>query len=143
MTKKEYNLFKSAQKTAKENNLTITKDWNNSNILFDFTLLNDMKITDFEKNCIINDALKHVCASNKEQFYIHEIDNFTVCEGIAYYTCHKVYNVSGKHLYNIMQLNNIKHKHGERKTVYEQYYNVTETVKNNGYYVPSYDYEIA
>ena len=69
MKVKEYKLFKSAQKTAKQNNLIISdNNISNGKVLFDFTALDSMIISDIEKEIIKNDALKNVCSFSKESF---------------------------------------------------------------------------
>jgi hypothetical protein len=140
---KEYALSKSAQKTAKENNLIFIKDHYNNNVIFDFTVLEELDIAETEKEYIKADAISIISAGHKEQMYTKVINNFVACDGIAYYNCHRVYNTSGKRLYVIMQLASIKHIHGERKTVFDPYYNNTETIIKSGYDEPYQDYEIA
>ena len=140
---KEYKVFKSAQKTAKQNNLIISdNNISNGKVLFDFTALNSIIISDIEKEIIKNDALRNVCAFSKESFYGAEIDNFTNCIGIAEYYAHAVYNKTGKRLYVIMQLVKIQHTHNERKSVYDAWES-TKTEYSDGYKPPVFDVEVA
>ena len=95
---KEYKLYKTAKKTAKENNLEYVDSFETGkrNILFDFSLLdNTDKLTDEEKQYIREHALRNLHASDCEQFYGKEFDDFTVCNGRALYYPHKVYDEHG------------------------------------------------
>lgn len=121
---KQYKLFKTVKKTAKENNLLIAE--NNlatTKTLFDFSELDNINLEEWEKDVIKNDALKNVCSFNKESFYGAEYDLFKSCIGKALYIPHKVFSKEGKHLYNIMQFASIIHTHSERNSVYDEYGN--------------------
>lgn len=140
---KEYRLFKTISKTMKENNLVMAENnISSSKVLFDFSALDSMTISDIEKEIIKNDALKNVCAYNIESFYGAEIDNFTSCMGIAYYYKHAVYNTSGRRLYVIMQLAKVRHTHTERASIYDNWKN-TEYKYSDYYTEPVFDLEIA
>lgn len=124
---KEYKLYKTAKKTAKENNLEYVDSFETGkrNILFDFSLLdNTDKLTNEEKQYIREHALRNLHASDCEQFYGKEFDNFTVCNGRALYYPHKVYDEHGcERRYVIMQLAKIIHAKAARliqKKGYEQ-----------------------
>lgn len=140
---KEYNLFKTVKKAAKENNLIIAE--NNlatTKTLFDFSELDNVDIQEWEKDVIKTDALKNVCSFNKESFYGAEYDNYTSCIGRALFFSHKVYEKkSGKHLYNVMQFVMINHTHSERKSVYDSWKN-TNTEYKSLYSIPMDDIEI-
>lgn len=143
MKVKEYKLYKSVQKTAKENHLILSdNNISSGKVLFDFSALDSLIVSDIEKGIIINDALKNVCAFSKESFYGAEIDNFTTCIGIAKYYAHPVYSVSGKRLYIIMQLAKVQHTHTERKSMYDAWEN-TKTEYSDGYMQPVFDLEVA
>ena len=140
---KEYNLFKTVKKTAKENNLVIAE--NNiatTKTLFDFSELDNIDIQEWEKDVIKADALKNVCSFNKESFYGAEYDNYTSCIGMALFVPHKIFEKkSGKHLYNIMQFVKINHTHSERKSVYDSLENTNVKYKSL-YSLPIDDIEI-
>lgn len=142
---KEYKLYKTAKKTAKENDLEYVDsiETGKGNILFDFSLLDNAdELTDDEKQYIRDHALRHVCASNCEQFYGKEFDNFTVCDGKALYYPYKVYDENGcKRRYVIMQLAKITHTRGIRKNIYDNY-ETTEIELDSGYTEPASDYEV-
>lgn len=142
---KEYKLYKTAKKTAKENNLEYVNsiETGKRNILFDFSLLDNAdELTDDEKQYIRDHALRYVYASNCEQFYGKEFDDFTVCDGRALYYPHKVYDEHGcERRYVIMQLAKIVHTRGTRNSVYDDY-ETTEIKLDSGYTEPVSDYEV-
>lgn len=142
---KEYKLYKTAKKTAKENDLEYVDsiETGKRNILFDFSLLdNTDELTDDEKQCIRDHALRYVYASNCEQFYGKEVDDFTYCDGRALYYPHKVYDEHGcERRYVIMQLAKIVYTRGTRKSVYDDY-RTTEIKLDSGYAEPVSDYEV-
>ena len=118
---KEYKISKTAAKTAKENNLVIADSYEKEKRLLDFSLLEDMEISDEEKE-VIKKYAQSVSAAYKESFYGETFDNFHACNGIALYKPYKVYNSStGKRLYVIYQLVAIKHYSSHRQSVYDEY----------------------
>lgn len=142
MLVKEYNLHKTAKKTATENNLIIADGiYNNKKRLFDFTLLNDIIISDQEKEVIKADALKNVTAADKTSFYTKVFDNFTACNGNVLYYVHRVFSKDGRHLYNIFQLAKVEHITKERKSVYENYF-ATTIEASDDYTMPIEDIEL-
>lgn len=142
---KEYKLYKTAKKTAKENNLEYVDSFEtgNRNILFDFSLLDSTdELMDYEKRYIKNHALRHIDAVWNEQFYGKEYDNFTYCDGRALYYPHKVYDEHGcERRYVIMQLAKIIHTRRTRNSVYDEY-DSTEIKIDSGYTEPVSDYEV-
>lgn len=142
MKTKKYKLFKTAKKTAKENNLILSKDFFNNNVLFDFSLLDTCyNIPDNDKKAIINSALKNVYASNKIDYYGNELDNFYNYDGMSLYNAHRVYNTHGQRLYVIMELKNLRHRMNERKSIYENY-RCTMIEASSGTCEPLNDYEL-
>lgn len=118
-----YKFFKSAEKTARENGLI-----QSGKNLFDFSLLENMEISDAEKEYIKEHALINVNVAFPDQMYTKELDTYTCCNGEAIYYMYPVYSDGGcRHLYNVLKLYYIKHAHGSRKSVYDKYYHVTET----------------
>lgn len=139
---KEYKLYKSAAKTMKENGLTEGKGLYNTKTLIDFSELKNIDfLIEEEREIIKQDAIKNVCAYNRESYYGKEIYSFTSCIGIAGYYIHRVYRKDGKHLYNIMQLGKIVHTHTERKSVYDTNESVRYEWKSD-YSQPLNDYEL-
>lgn len=137
--------YPKAKNTAKENSLEYVDSFETGkrNILFDFSLLdNTDKLTDEEKQYIREHALRNLHASDCEQFYGKEFDNFTVCNGRALYYQHKIYDENGcERRYVIMQLAKIIHTRGTQKSVYDDY-ETTEIKLDSGYTEPVRDYEI-
>lgn len=140
---KEYKTSKTAKKTALENNLILADAITNKvKRLFDFSLLNDIIISDIEKEVIKEDAIKNITASNKISFYGKLLDNFTACDGKAKYYLHRIYSKDGKHLYDIYQLAKIEHYSKERRSVYDKNYDVTTYEVTDGYIMPVKDIEL-
>lgn len=138
MNVKEYKIFKTAAKTAKENSLAF-KDKEN---LFDFSLLNSMEISEREKEYIKTHDIRCVSAAFKESFYGTEFDNFSACIGKALYHVQKVYSQkSGKLIYRIFTLSKIEHNTQERTNVWDNY-TVTTYRDSDGYMEPIEDIEI-
>lgn len=139
MKVKEYKIFKTAAKTAKENNL-VFKDKEN---IFDFSLLDAMEITDQEKEYIKEHDIKYVSAAFKESFYGTEFNNFSACIGKSLYHVQKVFSeTSGKIRYRIFTLARIEHNTQKRNCVYDEY-KVTTYRESNGYDESILDIEIA
>ena len=139
MKVKEYKIFKTAAKTAKENNLVL-KDKEN---IFDFSLLDSMEISDCEKEYIKEHDINYVSAAFKESFYGTEFDNFSACIGRSLYHVQKVFSATtGKIRYRIFTLAKIEHNTQERIHVWDEYTTTTYR-KSNGYSEPIFDIEIA
>lgn len=139
MQVKEYKTFKTAVKTAKENNI-VYKDKEN---LFDFSLLDSLEISDHEKEYIKNHDMKCISGAFKESFYGIEFDNFSACIGKALYHVQKVFSkTNGKLLYRIFTLTKIEHNTQERIHAWDQY-TVTTHRASDGYMEAIEDIEIA
>lgn len=118
---KEYKISKTAAKTAKENNLVIADSYEKEKRLLDFSLLEDLEISDEEKE-VIKKYAQSVSVAYKKSFYGESFDNFHTCNGTALYKPYKVYNNStGKRLYVIYRLVAIKHYSSHRQSVYDEY----------------------
>ena len=128
MRVKQYELFKTASKSAAENNLIIAEKKTSKDTyrLFDFSELDMLYgVPNEEKEIIKKSALDHVCCAFKEDYYGKEIDNFTACDGISKFHCHRVYSESGKLLYRIFQLVALNHRELKRKSVYDNFHCIT------------------
>lgn len=142
MAIKEYKVSKSAAKTAKENNLEILNGYSNEKFLFDFSLLDSLQVEEWEKE-IIRDQAKNVTVGNRESYYGGKLDNFSDCMGRCLYYPHKVYSEkTGKRLFVIFQLAKIDHNSMHRKSIYDQFSDVTNYRLDCGYYEPLIDVEI-
>ncbi len=116
---KEYKIFRSPAKTAKENGLILADGiGNNHKRLFDFTLLDEAKISEEEKKVIKDWALKDISASYLVSYYAKKFNNFYACEGNARYMMQRVFARDGKRLYNIFCLDFINHNMISRKSIY-------------------------
>lgn len=123
---KEYKLFKTAKKTAKENGLVLADNQR----IFDFSALEDMEISREEKQAIKETALKTVTASFNTAYCITRLDNFHFIDGYVDYSVYRVYDTHGKRLYCIFEAANIHHTSGKRNCVWDEYeYN---TIDNKG-----------
>lgn len=117
----KYKIFKTAEKTAKENNLIMY----DKERLFDFSLLDKLDITEEEKNSIKEHSLKYVLPYSRDVFYETKFNNFSVCSGIGIYRMQRVYSTNGKIRYRIFKLAKIKHTHYERTCVWKEYETTT------------------
>ena len=130
MTIKEYNLQKTAKKTATVNNLLFV-DGNgltNHKLLFDFSFLDTLEISENEKDAIKEEAVKHCSVANRTAFIFYNADKWTVCDAIAGFNYHRVYNSNTwKLAYVILELKHVKYYHAERCSVYDKFY--TENIK--------------
>ena len=143
---KNYQLFKTAKKTATVNNLVIAEKATNKEItrLFDFSLINDeYALNEVEREVIKNDALSHITGKAFNISYFgKEFDSFSYCDGVATYNVHNVYNKdTGKLLYRILEVAEIVNKRGTRKSIYDSY-TVSVSIAHRVYSQPLNDYEI-
>jgi hypothetical protein len=136
---KEYKTFKTKKKTAKENNLIISPV--DDRYLYDFSLLDDLLVSDEEKEIIKRQLLKYTSSVYDVDFYSGDIDNFNTFCGKTLFYNHKVYSVDGRFLYRICQLAKIEHCQGKRKSVYDEYDKTVYQI-DSGYSEPSFDIEI-
>lgn len=123
---KEYKLFKTAKKTAKENGLVYA----DNKRIFDFSLLEELDIPEEEKQVMKDAALKTVTAGSKTAYAIKKLDNFHFIDGYVDYSVYKVYS-HGKRLYCIFEATNVHNTSGNRKCVWDEY--DYKTIDNKGY----------
>lgn len=147
MKVKEYKLWKTAEKTAKENNLIYVNGnrMSDGKILFDFSFLETLGIPKNEIEAIRDEATKNCSAADRTAFVFYNADDWTTCDAIVDFNVHKVYNEkSGKLLYKIMNVKHIKYTHAERKSIYDRYYteNVRKLDEDSRTDSPMNDYEI-
>lgn len=117
---KEYKLFKTAKKTAKENGLVVEDGIvSKEKRVFDFSLLDKINIPDIEKEVIQERAIKTVSASSRTAYHQHQFSNFYWCGGHVDYAIHRVYSIDGRRLYCIFQIVRIHHYNANRNTVWE------------------------
>lgn len=118
---KEYKIFKTAKKTAKENGLVFADGTRLSKEkrVFDFSLLDTMKIPDTEKIVIQECAIKMVSASSRTAYHQHQFNSFYWCGGYVDYAIHRIYSSDGRRLFCIFQIAKIHHYNAHRKNVWE------------------------
>ena len=126
MNVKEYKVFRSINKTTKENNL-IAFD---NKRLFDLSLLDTLNISEKEKDLIVND-IKHIFNSNLTSFYGTIFDDFYACNGIAEYHKHRIFSEQGTHLYTIFELYSVKNYSKTCKSIYDTFYDVKAYLMHN------------
>ncbi|MCI8506930.1 MAG: hypothetical protein HFI67_12200 [Lachnospiraceae bacterium] len=126
----KYKLFNTASKTAKENNLILSRDKDKK--MFDFSLLDTIKISEEEKEIIKKYALKYVDPAFKKSMYGEVFSYLHNCNGIALYHIQKVFSKNtGRRLYSIFILTKIKHYTNRRKSIYEECYDSVEYKADN------------
>lgn len=116
--------YKTAQKTAKANNWTLADPAYGCKVrrVFDFSLLDTVDgMDDGSKKVIRDAALQAVSAGNRESFYGHAYDSFTVMSGSALYAFHGVYDAHGRRLYDVFHLARVRHFVDTRKSVYDDF----------------------
>ena len=115
---KDYKLFKTAKKTAKENGLVYA----DNKRIFDFSLLEELDIPEEEKQVMKDAALKTVTAGSKTAYAIKKLDNFHFIDGYVDYSVNKVFTDNGcKRLYCIFEAANVHHTSGNRKCVWDEF----------------------
>lgn len=123
---KEYKLFKTAKKTAKENGLVFADNQR----IFDFSSLDVMEIQEEEKQVMKEIAIERVTATFNTAYHVTQFDNFHFIDGYIDYSIFRVYDSHGKRLYCIFEAANIRHISGRRKCVWDEY--DYETIDNKG-----------
>lgn len=143
MRVKEYKIFKTAKKTAKENNLIISNMDNK--ILFDYTELNEnLALSEIEKKHIKENSLEFLSIKNfneYECFYGCDYDNFTAFDGIATFYCYRVYDIHGQLRYRIYQFVGLIHNRYHRRSIYDNFIN-SKVIAMPIYIMPVNDIEI-
>ena len=124
---KDYKLFKTAKKTARENGLVFADNQR----IFDFSALDELNIPEEEKRAMKDAALQNVTAGNKTAFTIKQFSNFHFIDGYVDYSVYKVLADNGcKRIYCIFEASYIHHTSGTRKCVWDEY--ECKTIDNKG-----------
>lgn len=147
ITVKEYDLQKTARKTADANNLIFMNGNNVSDnkLLFDFSFLDTLDIPESEKEAIKKEATNHCSAANRTAFVFYNADDWTTCNVVVDFNYHRVYNSkTWKMLYAIMEVKHVKYYHAERINTYDRYYteNVREFEEDSHTVSPMNDVEL-
>lgn len=142
---KEYNLHKTVKKTATENNLILADALINNKVkrLFDFSLLNDIPTYDWIKENIQEDAINNISPANKTSFIGTQYNHYLAYDGVAEYYVHRVYDKTGKRLYDIFQLAKVNIHEYKRQEIYGKLQSEGILEAGCGYYPPMDDIEIA
>lgn len=118
MNVKQYKLFKTEQKTVRENGLVVKE----RKRLYDMSLVDEIpELNQMEKDIIKEDLVRyHITWENMDVFTVRT-DNFTSYNGYTKWAVHKVFNKDGKQLYFIIQLIGIKLYKQERHSSFEHF----------------------
>lgn len=142
----KYNLFKTAKKTAKENNLieAVSRYYDGNNLFYDFSLFEELKMSDDEKQAIISDTMEHHAISWYSQPLptICNLDRFTGFYGQITTAAHRVYKSDGRRIMVIIEIIAVNLEKQSRRDVWSEYKTeATYTAKRSGFI--GEDYEIA
>lgn len=138
---KEYKLFKTVKKTAKENNLFPVQY--GTNILTDVSILTDIPIDPDYRDIIIQNIQKYHIFHDRMAVFIVLYDKFTNFEIRATFANHNVYDAkTGKKLYTITQITNVKITEIKYKNIWKDDREITEYIQKTFYHEPVNDIEI-
>ena len=127
---KQYELRKTAKKTAEVNELLLVEGnaMSDKKMLFDFSFLDTLDILEDEKEAIKKEAIKNCCSVNRIAFVFYNADKWTMFHAVVDFNCHRVYNSKTWNLsYVILEVKHVISTHAERKSAYDKYY--TENIK--------------
>ena len=133
---KKYKLFATPTKTAKENNLLITKDFSmKTTKLFDLTLLEELSkesiLCERVKESIIQEVLKNISPANKISYTGDVYDNFSAYNCEIKFKKQQVYsNTKGKTVYFIFTVSSIIFREYTRSMIYNDL-KLTETIEKS------------
>lgn len=116
-----------AKETAEKNNLVFKDESKDERSIFDFSLLDNIKISEREKEYIKSHDMYKVREHIKTTLcmYNTRLNDFLSCNGSTFYYAQKVYCKSTGKIYKIYTLVKIEH-HTQKRIDYESRY--TETV---------------
>lgn len=119
----EYKLFDSIAKTARKNNLY--RSGSNKKILLDLSLIDEMDVSEEEKEKLRTHCIKRVCTVMSDfDFYMSEIDHFHMITAKLFYKRISVISPDGcKIAYHIMRLCKIDGSEAARRDVWADYVN--------------------
>lgn len=121
MERKEYKLFKTKKKIAKENNLVPAKK--DPDIFYDFSLLDTINFKeDYEREMLQNDIIHYTEISwySEPMPTIIIYDNFTCYVGQIRTAYRRIYNKSGKRIMVIVELTKVHIEKQTRPDVWTQ-----------------------
>ncbi len=143
--KKEYKLAKTKGKFAKLNNLTPaeSKYYSGNDLYYDFSLLDNIKFIDDDREIITKDFMEHHAVAWFEQPLptIYPYGKWIDYTGQIRTAPHRVYKADGKRMCVVIEITGIKIERRTRKDVWSEY-DIVEAVyeaKNGNY---EYDIEL-
>lgn len=138
---KEYKLYKTVKKTAKENNLFPVQY--GTNILADVSILADIPIDPNHRDAIIQNIQKYHIFHDRMAVFIVLYDKFTDYEIRAAFANHSVYDAkTGKKLYTITQITNVKVTQITYRNIWKDDRTITEYIQKTRYHEHVNDIEI-
>ncbi len=120
---KEYNLFPTAKKTAKANNLTECTGYRSGEVFYDFSLFDKVESLDEEDRRLLeNDLMEHHSISwyDKPMPTIIIANDFVHLVGQVDTAYQKIYNRQGKRIMIIVEVTRLHIEKKVRKHLYEQ-----------------------
>lgn len=119
----EYKLFDSIAKTTRMNNFY--RSGSNKKILLDLSLIDNMDVSEEEKEKLRTHCIKRVCTVISDfDFYMSEIDYFHMISAKLFYKRITVISPDGcKKAYHIMRLCKIDGSEAARRDVWADYKN--------------------
>ena len=144
---KEFILKKTAKATANANNLIQCPYGLNTDIYYDFSLLDTIQFDyDYEKEMLEQDIMKyHSCA-----WYTQPLptlimwNNFTTYHGQVQVNVDRVFKANGKRMMVIVEVCKLKITRDTRPNIYEQYYTTErEYTADSGYRQRAMDLEVS
>lgn len=123
---KQYNLFKTAKKTAKENGLTtaVSRYTATDNLYYDFSLLDTIQgLSADDREAIEADTMNHHAVSWYSQPMPTIIlqDNFTHFIGQIQTAPHRIYKKDGRRIMVIIEITGVKIEKQRRTSVYNEF----------------------
>ena len=142
----KYSLYKTAKKTAKENNLipAVSKYYGGNDLFYDFSILDNAGLKEEEKAAIIAETMQHHAVSWYDQPLplILKVDNFTYYCGQIKTAPHRVFKADGRRLMVIIEITAAQIEKQTRHDIWSELKTVeTFTAKTAGHI--DEDYEIA
>lgn len=125
-----YSYYKTAKKTAEENNMFMINGnvHSNHSMLFDFSFIDGLDIPSREKELIKQESIKNCSICNRTAFVIEFPDNFTHLSCYVDFLHQKVFNAKTYKLqYVVLKAVHIKYSHAERNSTYDQFYNLNRS----------------
>lgn len=142
----KYTLYKTAKKTAKENNLipAVSKYYSGTDLFYDFSILDDTGLQPDEKDAIIAETMNHHAVSWYEQPLplLMSTDNFTHYAGQIRTAPHRVYKKDGRRVMVIIEITAAKIEKQCRRDIWSEYQTTETYTARTAGHIDTIDYEI-